>query len=568
MIPAVIDLDESDDEADKPLAKKTRVGSGNADPIEHATTAPAHQVRGAPLYLNRLLDADVAGPAFCELSLQDVFEHHPSNDAQPPREVLIANFMVDLAFLMDECPSLRQVPVLTVLVGDDGCGCNTAAMSCREKRGLETRVHKPPLPLQWGTHHSKLALLLYDDCIRVCVRTFNDLFADVHCKSQALYVQDFPARSAPSGQHGEVSSDADAFGIDFKTQLKRYMRCCGGFDPDRLDRYDFSTAAVAVVASSPGYHTGSEIEEWGHMRLRRLLSSSNSLLQQWVDGNPDQGLICQFSSLGSTTPKWLQEFHSSLTGAAVPRTPSSSSVLRPQLHLVAPTVSQVRDSGEGWTAGASIPIRSSNLKSHLLQYWRRWGPAVHTVKHSAPWAARRASVAMPHVKSFCRFRVRPDRSAELAWLYVGSHNLSKAAWGELQKGGAQLCIRSYELGVLFFPGRLCVLEPDPRRPHGRFLRQKRTSDMSSPCSSRNAVFVPLALNLSSDGSITEVGGTCNIPIACPTAVPPAQPPGADDPIWAVDLPADKCGGLDRYGTGVGEREIAFYGRGAAHRRAH
>nr|XP_008516745.1 PREDICTED: tyrosyl-DNA phosphodiesterase 1-like [Equus przewalskii] len=32
-----------------------------------------------------------------------------------------------------------------------------------------------------------------------------------------------------------------------------------------------------------------------------------------------------------------------------------------------------------------------------------------------------------------------------------SANLSKAAWGALERNGAQLMIRSYELGVLFLP---------------------------------------------------------------------------------------------------------------------
>lgn len=32
-----------------------------------------------------------------------------------------------------------------------------------------------------------------------------------------------------------------------------------------------------------------------------------------------------------------------------------------------------------------------------------------------------------------------------------SANLSKAAWGALEKKGAQLMIRSYEIGVMFLP---------------------------------------------------------------------------------------------------------------------
>lgn len=34
-----------------------------------------------------------------------------------------------------------------------------------------------------------------------------------------------------------------------------------------------------------------------------------------------------------------------------------------------------------------------------------------------------------------------------------SANLSKAAWGALEKKGSQLAIRSYEIGVLFLPSK-------------------------------------------------------------------------------------------------------------------
>ena len=44
---------------------------------------------------------------------------------------------------------------------------------------------------------------------------------------------------------------------------------------------------------------------------------------------------------------------------------------------------------------------------------------------------------------------RPDQ--QLAYFILTSHNLSMAAWGALQKGGQQLHIRSYELGVLLLP---------------------------------------------------------------------------------------------------------------------
>lgn len=45
--------------------------------------------------------------------------------------------------------------------------------------------------------------------------------------------------------------------------------------------------------------------------------------------------------------------------------------------------------------------------------------------------------AMPHLKTYLRHSGR-----DVAWLYVGSHNMSKAAWGEQQKNGAQFMVRA------------------------------------------------------------------------------------------------------------------------------
>ena len=52
------------------------------------------------------------------------------------------------------------------------------------------------------------------------------------------------------------------------------------------------------------------------------------------------------------------------------------------------------------------------------------------------------SRVMPHVKTFARYR---PEDASVAWVILGSHNLSGAAWGRLEKNGAQVNILSYEL---------------------------------------------------------------------------------------------------------------------------
>lgn len=52
---------------------------------------------------------------------------------------------------------------------------------------------------------------------------------------------------------------------------------------------------------------------------------------------------------------------------------------------------------------------------------------------------------------------------EAPWWLVTSHNLSKAAWGELQKGGQALYMRSYELGVLCLPELEAAYRRHPHR---------------------------------------------------------------------------------------------------------
>ena len=61
-------------------------------------------------------------------------------------------------------------------------------------------------------------------------------------------------------------------------------------------------------------------------------------------------------------------------------------------------------------------------------------PLLHTLEHTLP--------AM--LVALCR-------GQKVAYLVVTSHNLSKAAWGVLQKGETQMYIMHYELGVMLLP---------------------------------------------------------------------------------------------------------------------
>lgn len=346
---------------------------------------------------------------------------------------LISNYMIDFAWLLSACPDLLTAGKLVVVHGEKGQSAVEIATAVR-MAGLADRaiIHAPPLPIQFGTHHSKAFILQYETGLRVIVHTANLIYPDCNNKTQGVWWQDFP----PKDQHSPRSSTFEGELSQYLEQL-RLPPSAARAAQSALTRHDFSHARARLVASVPGYHSGPRLHQWGHMRLRGCLSQED--FPSKFTGAP---LAAQFSSLGSLDQKWLEgEFRASMSAGrcnAGQRLGPPSLPGPGGLQLVWPTVSEVQNSVEGWMAGRSIPGPSKNVgKPFLQEYWHRWG--------GHPCGRQRA---MPHIKSYVRYE-RGGR--ELAWFMLASHNLSKAAWGVLQKGGTQLMVRSYELGVLLLP---------------------------------------------------------------------------------------------------------------------
>lgn len=55
-------------------------------------------------------------------------------------------------------------------------------------------VHAPPLPVPFGTYHSKAFMIEYESGVRVVVHTANLIYVDCNNKSQGLWHQDFPRK--------------------------------------------------------------------------------------------------------------------------------------------------------------------------------------------------------------------------------------------------------------------------------------------------------------------------------------------------------------------------------------
>ncbi|KAJ1420454.1 Tyrosyl-DNA phosphodiesterase I, partial [Sesbania bispinosa] len=127
---------------------------------------------------------------------------------------------------------------------------------------------------------------------------------------------------------------------------------------------------VRLIASVPGYHTGTGLKKWGHMKLRSLLQECT--FDEQFKKSP---LVYQFSSLGSLDEKWMAELASSMSaGLSEDKVPLGLG--EPQ--IIWPTVEDVRCSLEGYAAGNAIPSPLKNVdKAFLRKYWAKW-KADHT----------------------------------------------------------------------------------------------------------------------------------------------------------------------------------------------
>ncbi|KAJ0983320.1 hypothetical protein J5N97_011575 [Dioscorea zingiberensis] len=340
---------------------------------------------------------------------------------------ILSNYMVDIDWLLSACPTMKKIPHVLVLHGESGA----TVEHIKKNKPPNWILHKPPLPISYGTHHSKAMLLVYPKGLRVVVHTANLIFVDWNNKTQGLWMQDFPWKDHKSGMGSPFENDlVDYLNVlkwpEFSVNLPNVGDI--NINASFFRKFDYSNAAVRLIASVPGYHVGPNLEKWGHMKLRNILGEC--VFDKEFHKSP---LVYQFSSLGSLDEKWLSELLFSMS-SGVSHDKCPLGIGKPL--IIWPTVEDVRCSLEGYAAGSAIPSPQKNVEKEFLnKYWAKW-KATHVGRCHA----------MPHIKTYARYN-----GQNLAWFLLTSANLSKAAWGALQKNNSQLMIRSYELGVLFLP---------------------------------------------------------------------------------------------------------------------
>lgn len=328
------------------------------------------------------------------------------------------NFMVDLEWLLEQYPPACRSSPITLVVGEkQGTDAKEVKRDAQALGASSVSVLAARLPIPFGTHHSKLSIFESDAHFHVIVSTANLVPGDWEAKTQGFYYA-----------RGEIKENetSSQFQEDLIGYLKRY-----DLELDywimRLRFGDFGHVQDQLVCSVPGYHKGEEMEKIGHP----LLKSRLKVLEEFEDEEEEETplYVAQCSSigsLGSQPTSWLHsEFFSSLSGG---------NTKNARMFLIYPCVEDVKGSIEGYEAGCSLPYQSTTNEK---QPWLR--------SMMCKWRSETngRSKAMPHVKTYTKLI-----NGQPKWMLLTSANLSKAAWGERQKNGTQLCIRSYEIGIL------------------------------------------------------------------------------------------------------------------------
>jgi tyrosyl-DNA phosphodiesterase-1 len=446
------------------------------------------------------------------------YDNNDSNSASTARYIewlVIGNYLIDFDYLLDEIPELVSIPNVVVFYGQaatseqpwksacaDADSVNFIRLNPSDPPGLSNPTGKR---IPYGVHHSKFFLAGYSDAtVRMIVHTANLIYGDIHVKAQAAYMEDFPLKQQekqqqPQQQNDNTDASSSSFTYDsnFEETLVAYLDTykyhkphawiptTGGGTEQRLTdlirRYDFSTASVALLPSTPGYHRLDAAHPVGHRKLRQCMIKYTGSSKNNEKIRP---IICQFSSIGSLSIKYLKELQASMdTGLAKGETKQSASEAPMRLQLVYPTIAEIRLSREGYRGGGSVPGTTKNVSKPFLQHlYRKWSSSsaaatttAATMPNTNPlWKGRN----VPHIKTYYQL---DQQGNSMTWFAVTSHNMSKAAWGEVQIsregiGIRRLFVRHWELGVFLSPHTLRAQRIVPWSEQGPF----RPGDVTVP----------------------------------------------------------------------------------------
>ncbi|KAJ5994021.1 hypothetical protein N7451_009745 [Penicillium sp. IBT 35674x] len=314
------------------------------------------------------------------------------------------------------------------------------------------------MPERFGTHHSKMMVLLrHDDLAQVIIHTANMIPQDWANMTQAVWQSPLLPLLSPGALPSSPENKSPGTGSRFKRDLLTYLRAYGpkktGPLVQQLSRYDFSAIRAALIASVPSKQNLIDLEPgnttlWGWPALKDLMGQVPVRRTEEKDRQKCH-IAIQVSSIASLgqSDKWIKEFFRALA-------PSSDPL--PKYSIIWPTAEEVCHSLGGFASGGSIHMKTqSAAHQKQLQYLRpylcQWTGDSKVIDLSEDKPQREAGrgKAAPHIKTYIRFS--DEKMESIDWAMVTSANLSTQAWGAVPNASGEVRISSFEIGVVVWP---------------------------------------------------------------------------------------------------------------------
>ncbi|KAE8384377.1 tyrosyl-DNA phosphodiesterase I [Aspergillus alliaceus] len=439
-----------------PSRNRSRSQSHSAPPwsskeVDESTQKP--QVVPSPIQLTHIRDLSAfSGNNVDTVRLRDIL-------GDPMiRECWQFNYLHDVDFMLNQFDEdVRRLVRVKVVHGSwkrDAPNRVRIDEACSRHPNVEAIVAY--MPEAFGTHHSKMMILLrHDDLAQVIIHTANMIPGDWANMCQAVWRSPLLPLQKTDGGQGDLELGS---GARFKRDLLAYLTEYGskktGPLVDQLKKHDFRAIRAALVASVPSKQKINSLDSqrktlWGWPALKDTIRHIS--LAQKSNKNATPHIIIQMSSVASLgqTDKWLKDvLFASLS-------PQSSSQ-HPKYSIIFPTADEIRRSLNGYGSGGSIHMKlQSALQQKQLQYMRpylrHWAgdhDAVGLSNTPKQDAGRRR--AAPHIKTYIRFS-DAEKMDTINWAMVTSANLSTQAWGAAVNTTGEVRICSWEIGVVIWP---------------------------------------------------------------------------------------------------------------------
>ncbi|VEU44282.1 unnamed protein product [Pseudo-nitzschia multistriata] len=443
--------------------------------------------------------------------------------------IFITTYILDVDYLLHELPELLDIPLVVIVYQYKDFSSREEAwireVSSKKEHNLalvERNPRDPPrtesnplkVRMPYGCHHTKMTLVGYSSGrLRVHIHTSNLRQGDVHDKCQGAFLQDFLPKTEDQLCNFVTS--------DFEESLVTYLESYHFVLPwvwkkaeigrgegseattlvSHIQTYDFSSCVGVLVPSVPGYHNASldarpsrrgNKEIYGYLKVHKAIREHCN-----CDSSSAGPIVCQFSSMGALWEPYLDKVAAAWNAGAAncgsktvatSRPPKKGELAASWLRFVWPTTLEVKESVEGPMGGNSVPGTAKNLHKtfvrSLLHKWRflsstndgsttgmYGGNLDSTDSNRRRWKEEDPldkGCHVPHIKSYYQIQELGDRYGRdsMLWFVLSSHNMSVAAWGQIQNrqkdlGRKVLTVQHWELGIFLAPSTLGVRSMGP-----------------------------------------------------------------------------------------------------------